>query len=120
MNSKKELKQIIILKKKKLIQSLNKDNEYIDIKDFFVIDSANIIIRKNKLVKKESKNKIKNKKHVCKISIKIINELNDLKGEYFIEIMKTLSNFKEGEIYIISKELLEQVNEQLWFNILNK
>ena len=59
MNSKKELKQIIILKKKKLIQSLNKDNEYIDIKDFFVIDSANIIIRKNKLVKKEIKIKLK-------------------------------------------------------------
>ena len=62
----------------------------------------------------------KNKKFVCKIPIKIINELNELKGEYFIEIMKIESNFKEGDIYIISKELLDQVNEKLWFNILNK
>ena len=34
--------------------------------------------------------------------------------------MKNVSIFKIGDTYIISKDLLEQVNEKLWLNILNE
>ena len=97
----------------------NKDNEYIDISNFFVIDGESTKVNKNRIVKKEN-NKKKKKKIICKIPIRIINEFDNVKGDYIIEIMKNVSIFKIGDTYIISKDLLEQVNEKLCLNILNE
>ena len=38
--------------------------------------------------------------------------------EYVIEIQKTFKNFKKGDSYVISIELLEEVNNNLWNNLL--
>lgn len=81
----------------------NKDNEYIDINNYFVIDGESIKV--NRIVKKEN-NKKKKKIIIYKIPIRIINEFDDVKGDNIIEIMKNFSNFKIGDTYIISKEKL--------------
>ncbi len=38
--------------------------------------------------------------------------------EYAIEIKKTVNDFIEGKIFEIEIDLLEEVNEELWKNLL--
>ena len=49
--------------------------------------------------------------------ISVINNLND-EDKYLIKIKKSISIFKEGKIYEINIELLEEVEENLWNNLL--
>ena len=50
---------------------------------------------------------------MCKIPVKVICEIHE--GEdYIIEIKKTIHNFKIGDTYNISLDLLEKVNNVIW------
>ena len=54
---------------------------------------------------------------MSKISITVLTQANG-DDEYVIEIKKTLNDFIEGKIYEIEINLLEEVNEELWNNLL--
>ena len=56
-------------------------------------------------------------KNISKIPVKIITQCNSEK-EFIIEIKKNVNNYKIGMIFEISMELLEEVNEDLWKNLL--
>jgi len=54
---------------------------------------------------------------LSKIPITVLTQANG-DDEYVIEIKKTLNDFIEGKIYEIEINLLEEVNEELWNNLL--
>ena len=58
------------------------------------------------------------KKKVNKIPIRIFSNGSD-ENIYLIEIKKTSMAFEEGELYEINRNLMEEVSEDLWNNLLN-
>ena len=64
------------------------------------------------LIKKDKKENNQNK-----IPINVICNL-EKEDYYMIEIKKSSDNFKEGELYESNIELLEEVNKDLWMNLL--
>ena len=106
--------------KKEIINTLEKKNKYKDIIEydkFYVIDETNVIISNNKILKNKKKKKKKKLKSLSKIPITVLTQANG-DDEYVIEIKKTLNDFIEGKIYEIEINLLEEVNEELWNNLL--
>ena len=81
--------------KQEIIKSLerkNKNKDKIEFDKFYVIDGNNCLISNNTIIKNKGKKKRKNK--------------------------NLISIFKEGKIYEINIELLEEVEENLWNNLL--
>ena len=108
--------------KREIIKTLERKNKNIDIINFvkfYVIDDKNLCIKKiNFLDNKDNKNK-KTKKifKSNKIPITIIE--NSSKEDIFlIEIKKSIGIFEEGEIYKIHISNIEEVDENLWNNLL--
>ena len=64
--------------------------------------------------KKNNKNINKN---INKIPVTVLIDLNE-GNDFLIEIKKDKRKFKEGKIYEINIELLEEVNEELWKNLI--
>ena len=57
------------------------------------------------------------KKKFCKIPVKVICEI--VEGQdYIIEVSKTVNNFVLGNTYLISIDLLEEVTNPIWRNLL--
>ena len=108
--------------KKEIIKTLERKNKNIDIinfEKFYVIDDKNLYIKKNKFLDKKANKTIKTKKNIKsnKIPITIID--NTSKEDIFlIEIKKTIGIFDEGEIYKIHISNIEEVEENLWKNLL--
>ena len=75
-----------------------------------------IYINDDRILKKRGK--LKKPKKQIKIPIEIISEYNIENSEYLIEIKKEYNNFKEGSTFIISLDLLEEVNNDLWRELL--
>ena len=86
---------------------------------FYVIKDKNLYIKKNKFLDKKDNKNIKTKKIIKsnKIPITIID--NTSKEDIFlIEIKKKIGIFDEGEIYKIHISNIEEVEENLWKNLL--
>ena len=64
------------------------------------------------------KRKIKKNYNQIKIPVEIVSEYDKEKEYYFILIKKEIENFIKGNIYIISLDLLEEVNHNLWSELL--
>ena len=96
----------------KNLSKLNKNYDVVDYNKSYVID-YNKIYKSNGVIYKK-KGKIKNKKKLVKIPVKLISECNSELSEYIIEIKKDCNNFKEGESYKISMDILEEVDSKLW------
>ena len=70
------------------------------------------------LVWRGKKGKLKNPNILVKIPVKLISECNEEQTEYIIEIKKDYKNFKEGETLKISIDNLEEVDSELWEELL--
>ena len=102
-----------------IIHTLTKKNKNFDIIDSnksYVIDYNKIYINNDRILKK--KGKLKKPKKQIKIPIEIICEYNRENSEYFIEIKKEYNNLKEGKTFIVSLDILEEVNPDLWNELL--
>ena len=66
----------------------------------------------------KKKGKLKNPNILVKIPVKLISECNEEQTEYIIEIKKDYKNFKEGETLKISIDNLEEVDSELWEELL--
>ena len=64
------------------------------------------------------KRKIKKNYNQIKIPVEIVSEYDKEKEYYFILIKKEIENFINGNIYIISLDLLEEINHNLWLELL--
>ena len=85
---------------------------------FYVIDEKKLIIIQNKIIeKKGKKKKYKKNEKTNKIPIEIISVLDE-EDQYLIEIKKNFGEFEEGELYEIKINLLEEVSEGIWKNLL--
>ena len=82
----------------------------------YVIYQNKIYVSNGKIYKK--KGKLKNPNILIKIPVKIISECNDDQTEYIIEIKKDYKNLKEGKSLKISLDILEEVNSELWEELL--
>ena len=111
--------------KREIIKTLERKNKNIDIinfEKFYVIDDKNLCIKKNKFLDNKDNKNNKNKKtkkifKSNKIPITIIE--NSSKEDIFlIEIKKSIGIFEEGEIYKIHISNIEEVDENLWNNLL--
>lgn len=117
-----ENKEEIDMIKNEIVKTLEKKNKNVDIlnyEKYYVLDDLNIIISNNKILEKKKKKKYKKKKFggSNKIPIGLISALSD-EDNYLIEIKKTIGIFNVGEIYEINIKLLEEVNKDLWKNLL--
>ena len=111
--------------KREIIKTLERKNKNIDIinfEKFYVIDDKNLCIKKNKFLdnKDNKNNKNKKTKKIFKSNkIPIIIIENSSKEDIFlIEIKKSIGIFEEGEIYKIHISNIEEVDENLWNNLL--
>ena len=59
----------------------------------------------------------KNNKNINKIPATFLIDLKEW-NDFLIEIKMDKGIFKEGKIYEINIELLEEVNEELWKNLI--
>ena len=98
----------------KTLQAKNKKYDNINSNKNYVFDYNKVYKSSGKIYKKKGKY---NKKNICKIPVIALCEVNEGE-EYVIEIQKTFKNFKKGDSYVISIELLEEVNNNLWNNLL--
>ena len=94
----------------------NKNFDILDPNKSYVIDYNKIYINNDRILKK--KGKLKKQKKQIKIPIAIISEYNSENSEFFIEIKKEYNNLKEGKSFIVSLDLLEEVNNDLWLELL--
>ena len=102
----------------KTLQKKNKNSDIINYDKFYVLNTKDILIKDNMLIKaKKSNKKNKKEKNQNKIPINVICNL-EKEDYYMIEIKKSSDNFKEGELYESNIELLEEVNKDLWMNLL--
>ena len=99
----------------KTLSKKGKDYDIINYNKFYVFDDRFIKIRKNEIINMPKK-KYKNKKG-NKIPISIIGNISP--NKLFIEIKNNLGIFKLGEVYEINIELLEEVTENLYKNLLS-
>ena len=81
----------------------------------YVIDYNKIFIKNDRILKKR---KIKKNYNQIKIHVEIVSEYDKEKEYYFILIKKEIENFIKGNIYIISLDLLEEVNHNLCLELL--
>ena len=112
--------EIEIIKKEiiKELQRKNKNAYIINYDSHYVFDENNVVIEDDTLMeKKQKKTKGKKKLKNNKIPILVISAVNE-EDEYLIEIKKTIGKFNEGEIFKIKINLLEEVEEELWNNLL--
>ena len=103
----------------KTLERKNKIADIINFEKYYVIDDKNLYIKNNRLLDKKSNKKLKTKKIIKsnKIPITIIGE-SSKEDIYLIEIKKTIGNFEEGEVYEIHISNIEEVEENLWNNLL--
>ena len=102
----------------KEMQRKNKNSYIINYDSHYVFDENKVNISGDILIeKKQKKTKAKKKLNNNKIPILVISAAND-EDEYLIEIKKTIGKFNEGEIFKIKINLLEEVEEELWNNLL--
>ena len=100
------------------MQRKNKNSYIINYDSHYVFDENNVVIEDDTLIeKKQKKTKGKKKLNNNKIPILVILAVNE-EDEYLIEIKKTIEKFNEGEIFKIKINLLEEVEEELWINLL--
>ena len=97
----------------KTLQAKNKKYDNINSNKNYVFDYNKVYKSSGKIYKKKCKY---NKKNICKIPVIVLCEVNEGE-EYVIEIQKAFKNFKKGDSYVISIELLEEVNNNLWNNL---
>ena len=106
--------------KEEIIRTLERKNKNIDVIDtakYYVLDSYNLVISKNNIIKGQKKKKEKKPKKVIKIPVSILMEADE-DDHYWIEIKKSVNLFKDGEFYVIKIDLLEEVSSELWHNLL--
>ena len=107
--------------KKEMVKELQRKNKNIDIinyDNYYCFDDNNIDITGDKIIEKI--NKKKKRKQIAnsnKIPILVISKGNE-DDHYLIEIKKNVGSFKEGELYDIKINILEEVTENLWYNLL--
>ena len=82
-----------------------------------MIDETNAIISNNKIIKNKKKKKKNKMKSLSKIPVTVLTQSNG-DEDYLIEIKKTVNDFIEGKVFEIEIDLLEEVNEELWINLL--
>ena len=110
----------INLIKKEIFNTLekkNKNKDIIEFDKFYVIDETNVIISNNKIIKIKKKKKKNKMKSLSKIPVTVLTQSNG-DEDYLIEIKKTVNDFIEGKVFEIGIDLLEEVNEELWNNLL--
>ena len=110
----------INLIKKEIFNTLekkNKNKDIIEFDKFYVIDETNVIISNNKIIKNKKKKKKNKMKSLSKIPVTVLTQSNG-DEDYLIEIKKTVNDFIEGKVFEIEIDLLEEVNEELWNNLL--
>ncbi len=54
-----------------------------------------------------------------KVPIAILSYIDEEEEDILIEIKKSIGNFEKGEEYIIKNDLLEEVDERLWENLIS-
>ena len=102
-----------------IVKTLSKKNKNYDIIDYskcYVIDYNKVYINKDKIQKKIGK--YKKPKKLIKLPIEIISEYDEDFTEFIIIIRKSYNSFKENKSYITSIENLEEVNQNLWDELL--
>ena len=110
----------INLIKKEIFNTLekkNKNKDIIELDKFYLIDETNVIISNNKIIKIKKKKKKNKMKSLSKIPVTVLTQSNG-DEDYLIEIKKTVNDFIEGKVFEIGIDLLEEVNEELWNNLL--
>ena len=98
-----------------ILKTLTKKIKNYDIIDYnkgYVFDYNKVYINNNQILKK--KGRIKKKAKQTKIPIKIISEYSNELSEFVIEIEKGYGIFKRGDSFIISIDLLEEIDIKLW------
>ena len=101
------------------IKTLSKKNKNYDLIDFtkkYVIDYNKLYINKDKILRK--KGKFKKPKKIIKLPIEIISEYDEDFIEFIIVIKKAFKEFEDNKSYIISIENIEEVEENLWNELL--
>ena len=110
-----EIKEI----NEQIIKTLSKKNKNYDLIDFtkkYVIDYNKLYINKDKILRK--KGKFKKPKKIIKLPIEIISEYDEDFIEFIIVIKKAFKEFEDNKSYIISTENIEEVEENLWNELL--
>ena len=110
-----EIKEI----NEQIIKTLSKKNKNYDLIDFtkkYVIDYNKLYINKDKILRK--KGKFKKPKKIIKLPIEIISEYDEDFIEFIIVIKKAFKEFEDNKSYIISAENIEEVEENLWNELL--
>ena len=110
-----EIKEI----NEQIIKTLSKKNKNYDLIDFtkkYVIDYNKLYINKDKILRK--KGKFKKPKKIIKLPIEIISEYDEDFIEFIIVIKKAFKEFEDNKSYIISIENIEEVEENLWNELL--
>ena len=102
----------------KTLERKNKNTDKINYEKFYVIDANNTVIDENKIVKRKGKKKDKKTKNLNKIPVLIITNIDKDEDNYWIEIKKKSGEFLLGDVYEINIELLEEVEVDLWNNLL--
>lgn len=116
IEDKEEIEEINNSIKDNLLRKI-KNYDIVEYNNFYVIDFNKIYINENKILKKKSK--IKKYNVLIKIPIIVLSEYNEDNTEYIIKIKKDYRNLKEGSIYIISIDNLEEVDDKLWEELIN-
>ena len=110
-----EIKEI----NEQIIKTLSKKNKNYDLIDFtkkYVIDYNKLYINKDKILRK--KGKFKKPKKIIKLPIEIISEYDEDFIELIIIVKKTFKEFEDNKSYIISTENIEEVEGNLWNELL--
>ena len=103
-----------------IVKTLSKKIKNYDVIDFgknYVNDYNNVYVYKNKIIRK--KGKIKKPKKLIKLPIEIISEYDKDFTEFIIINKKDYNNFESNKTYITSIENLEEVNPNLWRELLD-
>ena len=120
-----EDKEEIELIKQQIIKNIGRKNKNIDVINydkFYVFNEEQVNIEGNKILEKPKRKEKANKRKKAKnknykIPVLVISSLNE-EDCYMVEIKKTTDKFTEGELYEININLLEEVTEELWNNLL--
>ena len=103
-----------------IVKTISKKNKNYDVIDFgknYVIDYNTVYIYKDKIIRK--KGKIKKPKKLIKLPIEIISEYDKDFTEFIIINKKAYNNFERNKTYITSVTNLEEVNQNLWNELLD-
>ena len=111
----------IELIKKEIMNTLSRKNKNIvfDLSKCYVFDDETVIIHNNRLIKKNKRKYKKCKWRSNKVPIAILSYIDEEEEDILIEIKKSIGNFEKGEEYIIKNDLLEEVDERLWENLIS-